>query len=65
MDMPNMVIKESPNMQLMGYSLMVAKIEGDAGGHVGQVLARNEWFEGYEDVWLYRGSCQAKQIPSM
>ena len=38
---PNVVSKESPDTQRMGYGLRVAKMDGDAEGHVGQVLARS------------------------
>ena len=41
MAMPNVVTKESPDMQQMGYSLRTAKIHSDAEGRAGQVLARS------------------------
>ena len=41
MAMPNVVTKESPDMQQMGYSLRTTKIDSDAEGRAGQVLARS------------------------
>ena len=40
---PNIVTKESPDTQRMGYSLSTAKTDGEAEGYDGQVLAHSEW----------------------
>ena len=39
---PNVVTKESLDMQRMGYDPRVAKTDGDAEGHVRQVSARSK-----------------------
>ena len=43
MAQPNVVTKESPNMQQMGYGLRAVKTDGDAKGCAGQVSTCNEW----------------------
>ena len=39
---PNVVAKESPNTQWMGYGLKAVKIDDDTEGRAGQVSARSK-----------------------
>ena len=43
MAMPNVITKENPDTQRMGYDPRVAKTDHDAEGYAGQVLSRSGW----------------------